>query len=230
MKKMSASVGEHKSRSLLARRHDDVAFSLSRNEELYRDMYRQARDAIRKLADPSDAPIACFTIKHIFKEARDLDWANMPDAHLQALQSLEALLQSVKEKFCGDADDERGAEIHEALNKVLDDLERLIKPLVGKRDARDLALYLQPSEDLLDCQTCGGEVLRGPNPQAPWTGVKCSLDPHNGDYQKCRSKQQARREGLKRCGAKPHGFDNGYSISDPDLREKRACVKKFLRE
>lgn len=224
----------------MARSHDDVAFSLSRNEGLYRDMYRQARDAVRKLADPSDAPIACFTLKHIFREARDLDWANMPDAHLQALQSLQALLESVIEKFCGNADGERGAErlvsaelreeSHEALNKVLDDLERLIKPLVGKRDARDLALYLQPSEDLLDCQTCGGEVLRGPNPEAPWAGVKCSLDPQNGDFQKCRSQQQARREGLKRCGAKPHGFDNGYSISDPDLRKKSACVKRFLRE
>lgn len=145
-------------------------------------MYRQARHAIRQLADPLDAPIECFALKHVFRKAAKLGPETKPKERVDALQKLANLLQGIQAKFCqsdesGKKEAEHAEEESDAeLEKVLEKLENLATILIGKRDTIDYDLNRQPSEDLLDCQTCGGRVRPGPNIRQPWAGATCSLE------------------------------------------------------
>jgi predicted kinase len=77
-----------------------MAYSMSYNSALYKDLYRQTRSAIRQLAHSSDAPIACFTLKHVFRKAAELDASKNPEKHLEAFEDLAQLLQGLRDKFC----------------------------------------------------------------------------------------------------------------------------------
>lgn len=194
-------------------------------------LYRQARRAVQGLAEPIEAPIACFTLKHVFREAAKAK--DLPQEQLKALQALGELLQGVKDKFCGTMPGvepvyEATAESDALLADVLKKIDVMAASLVNTQMATDYDIYRQPSEFLLDCKTCGGHVQPGPDVlRRPWRGATCSLKVDDPHFKSCHAQQISRREALKKCGARPHDFDKGFSLGSPDSEKKEACVKRI---
>ena len=216
-----------------------VAYSMSDNGEFYRTLYRQTRAAIRQLADSSDAPIACFTLKHIFKKAAEIDPSTTPDKHHEALRELSELLRNLQSKFCSmegigsqsnDATEVEDREKSNALLQgVLQQLQALAANMIGQRDTVDHDVFRQPSPYLIACERCKGHVKPGPDITAPWRDATCSLHAEDRQFVKCREAVNARMSALRACGAVPHDFDPGYGIhgkSDQEISQKRACIEK----
>ena len=217
-----------------------VAYSMSDNDELYRNLYRQTRMAIRQLADSSDAPIACFTLKHIFRKAAEIDPSTTPDKHSKALRELSELLRGLQNKFCSmegigspskDATEVEDREKSDALLQgVLQQLEAIAANIIGQRDTVDHDVFRQPSPYLIACERCKGRVKPGPDITAPWRDATCSLYANDAQFVKCRQAVNARMNALRGCGAVPHDFDPGYGIqgkSDREIAQKRACIEKL---
>ena len=214
-----------------------VAYSMSDYSALYNDLYRQTRSAIRQLAHPSDAPIACFTLKHVFRRAAELDASTTPTKHLEALKEISKLLQGLRGKFCfvsteeGPSGDEAEdvEKSDELLQAVLQKLDTLAVAVIGERGTVDHDVYRQPSPYLVACQRCKGRVKPGPEVAEPWRDATCSLRANDPAFVKCRKAIDARAAALRSCGAVPHDFDAGFAVrgkTTKELAAKNACIQK----
>jgi hypothetical protein len=203
---------------------------------LYNTLYRQARGAIRQLADPSDAPLACFALKHVFKEASKIDVAKEPERVREALQGLQTLLRGVQERFCvREGEDQEQLEAarevtSDVLNHVLTELQRLGTQIIGEAYTFDDDIMRQESRALLDCKLCGGKVQPGEDLTVPWRGARCSLKPGDSKFEKCRKKESSRRQEIMKCGAVAHDWDHGFGVSEPDMAKKTKCALQVRRK
>jgi hypothetical protein len=212
-------------------------YSVSDNDALYRDLYRQTRTAIRQLAHSSDAPIACFALKHVFRKAAELDASTTPKKHLDALRDISHLLQGLRDKFCsmeGVGRPPNGVEYAEDVEKsdellqdVLHKLDNIAATIITEKGTIDHDLYRQPSAYLVACERCKGRVKPGPDIAEPWRGATCSLRADDQKFAKCREAVGARTAALRSCGAVPHDFDPGFAIqgTDAERAKKNACIK-----
>jgi len=207
-----------------------VAYSMGDLDVLYNTLYRNACDAIRRLADASDAPIACFALKHVFREASRIDVAQEPERVREALQGLHTLLHGVRDRFCAQEGEDRdelegaGDESREMLNHSLKELQRLGAQIIGEELTFDDDILRQESRTLLDCRLCGGVVQPGRDLTVPWKGASCSLKPADAKFEQCRKQESSRRQELIKCGAVPHDWDHGFGVSEPDIPKKTKCA------